>query len=55
MGWPPVKQVQSAEVTMLVDLAHVHVTLDQILNMQVGDVIPLDIPDLSPPASTAYR
>jgi flagellar motor switch protein FliM len=39
------KQVQSAEVTMLVDLAHVHVTLDQILNMQVGDVIPLDIPE----------
>jgi flagellar motor switch protein FliM len=28
-----------------VDLAHVHVTLDQILNMQVGDVIPLDIPE----------
>jgi flagellar motor switch protein FliM len=39
------KQVQSAEVTMLVDLAHVHVTLDQILNMQMGDVIPLDIPE----------
>ena len=45
MGWPLSKQVQSAEVTMLVDLAHVQVTLDQILNMQVGDVIPLDIPE----------
>lgn len=31
---------------MLVDLAHVQVTLDQILNMQVGDVIPLNIPEL---------
>ncbi|MBA2659130.1 MAG: flagellar motor switch protein FliM [Nitrosospira sp.] len=40
------KQVQSAEVTMLVDLAHAQVTLDQILNMQVGDVISLDIPEL---------
>ena len=40
------KQVQAAEVTMLVDLAHVQVTLDQILNMQVGDVIPLNIPEL---------
>jgi flagellar motor switch protein FliM len=40
------KQVQSAEVTMLVDLAHAQITLDQILNMQVGDVISLDIPEL---------
>jgi flagellar motor switch protein FliM len=40
------KQVQSAEVTMLVDLAHAQVTLDQILNMQVGDVISLDIPEI---------
>ncbi|SFW14375.1 flagellar motor switch protein FliM [Nitrosovibrio sp. Nv17] len=39
------KQVQAAEVTMLADLAHVHVTLDQILGMRVGDVIPLDIPE----------
>jgi flagellar motor switch protein FliM len=39
------KQVQAAEVTMLVNLAHVQVTLDQILNMQVGDVIPLDMPE----------
>ena len=31
---------------MLVDLAHAQVTLDQILNMQVGDVISLDIPEL---------
>jgi flagellar motor switch protein FliM len=40
------KQVQAAEVTMLVNLAHIQVTLDQILNMQVGDVIPLDMPEL---------
>jgi flagellar motor switch protein FliM len=39
------KQVQAAEVTMLVDLAYAQVTLDQILNMQVGDVISLDIPE----------
>jgi len=38
------KQVQSAEVMLLVNLAHVQVTLDQILKMKVGDVIPLDIP-----------
>jgi flagellar motor switch protein FliM len=39
------KQVQSAEVTLLVNLANVQITLNQILKMQVGDVIPLDIPD----------
>ncbi len=39
------KQVQSAEVTLLVNLAHVQITLNQILKMQVGDVIPLDIPE----------
>jgi len=39
------KQVQSAEVTFLVNLAQVQITLNQILKMQVGDVIPLDIPE----------
>ena len=39
------KQVQSAEVTLLANLAHAQVRLDQILNMKVGDVIPLDIPE----------
>lgn len=39
------KQVQSAEVTLLVNLAQVQITLNQILKMQVGDVIPLDIPE----------
>jgi len=39
------KQVQAAEVTLLVNLAQAQVTLDQILNMRVGDVIPLDIPE----------
>jgi flagellar motor switch protein FliM len=39
------KQVQAAEVTMLVNLANIQVTLDQILNMQIGDVIPLEMPE----------
>jgi flagellar motor switch protein FliM len=39
------KQVQSAEVTLLANLTHAQVRLDQILNMKVGDVIPLDIPE----------
>jgi flagellar motor switch protein FliM len=39
------KQVQSAEVMLLVNLTHAEVTLDQILKMKTGDVIPLDIPE----------
>jgi flagellar motor switch protein FliM len=39
------KQVQAAEVTLMANLAHVQVTLDQILNMRIGDVIQLDIPE----------
>ena len=40
------KQVQSAEVMLLVNLAQAEVTIDQILKMKAGDVIPLDIPEL---------
>ncbi len=39
------KQVQLAEVELVADLGHAPVTLDQILNMQVGDVISLEIPE----------
>jgi flagellar motor switch protein FliM len=38
------KQVQSAEVELVVNLGHVEVTFDQLLAMQVGDVISLEIP-----------
>ena len=38
------KQVQIAEVELVVNLGHVEVTFDQLLGMQVGDVISLDIP-----------
>jgi flagellar motor switch protein FliM len=39
------RQVQSAEVELVANLGHVPVTLNQILNMQAGDVISLEIPD----------
>ena len=39
------KQIQSAEVELIANLGHAKVTLDQILNMQEGDVVPLDIPE----------
>ncbi len=39
------KQVQIAEVELVANLGHAPVTLDQILNMQVGDVISLEIPE----------
>ena len=37
------KQVQSADVELLVNLGKVELTLQQVLNMQPGDVISLDI------------
>ncbi|WJF90463.1 flagellar motor switch protein FliM [Paraburkholderia bonniea] len=37
------QQVQAAEVELTADLAHIPATFDQILNMQVGDVLPVDI------------
>lgn len=39
------KQVQVAEVDMVVNLGHASVTLGQIVNMKAGDVISLDIPE----------
>jgi flagellar motor switch protein FliM len=38
-------QLDSAEVEVRANLTQVGVTLDQILNMKVGDVIPIEIPD----------
>lgn len=38
------KQVQAAEVELVANLGQAPVTLQQILNMQAGDVISLDIP-----------
>ncbi|MFO1290577.1 MAG: flagellar motor switch protein FliM [Nitrosomonas sp.] len=39
------KQVQSAEVELIANIGHAKITLNQILNMQEGDVVALDIPD----------
>jgi len=39
------KQMQIAEVELVANLGHAPVTLDQILNKQVGDVISLEIPE----------
>tara|TARA_R110002073_G_scaffold326840_2_gene507008 strand:+ start:684 stop:1661 length:978 start_codon:yes stop_codon:yes gene_type:complete len=39
------KQVQSAELELVANIGHTTVTFEQILSMQVGDVIPLDIPE----------
>jgi len=38
------QQVQSAEVELVANLGHTKVTFDQILSMQAGDIIPLEIP-----------
>ena len=37
------QQVQSAEVELVVNLGHIELTFDQLLGMQVGDVIELEI------------
>lgn len=39
------KQVQAAEVELIANLGQTSMSLRQILNMRVGDVIPLDIPE----------
>lgn len=39
------KRVQGAEVELIAHLGKTNVTFHQILNMQKGDVVPLDIPD----------
>jgi flagellar motor switch protein FliM len=38
------KQIQSAEVEMVVNLGHVNLTFSQLLKMQVGDVVTLNVP-----------
>jgi flagellar motor switch protein FliM len=38
------QQVQGAEVELIANLGHTKVTFDQILSMQAGDIIPLEIP-----------
>jgi flagellar motor switch protein FliM len=40
------KQIQTAEVELVANIGHTKVTFQQILGMQTGDVIPLDIPEL---------
>ncbi|PTN13154.1 flagellar motor switch protein FliM [Nitrosomonas aestuarii] len=39
------KQIQGAEVELIANLGQAKVTFEQILSMQVGDVIPVDIPE----------
>ncbi|SES65088.1 flagellar motor switch protein FliM [Nitrosomonas marina] len=39
------KQIQGAEVELIANLGQVKMTFDQILCMQIGDVIPLDVPE----------
>lgn len=38
------QQVQGAEVELVANIGHTKVTFEQILSMQVGDIIPLEIP-----------
>jgi len=38
------KQVQLAEVELVANIGHTQVTFEQILSMQAGDIIPLEIP-----------
>ncbi len=40
------QQVQGAEVELVANLGHAKVTFDQILSMQAGDIIPMDIPKI---------
>ena len=37
------KQVQSANIELVATLGHAEVTLDQVLKMRAGDIIPLDV------------
>lgn len=38
------QQVQGAEVELVANIGHTKVTFEQILSMQVGDIVPLEIP-----------
>lgn len=42
------QQVQIAEVELVANIGHTKVTFEQILSMQVGDIIPLEIPKTIP-------
>ncbi len=39
------RQIQSAEVEIAAVLGHAEVTVDQVLKMRVGEVIPLEVPE----------
>ncbi len=39
------KQIQTAEIELVANLGETKVTFEQILGMQVGDVIPIEIPE----------
>jgi flagellar motor switch protein FliM len=39
------RQIQSAEIELTAVLGHAQVTLDHVLRMKAGDVIPLEVPD----------
>jgi len=39
------QQIQSAEVELVADLAKTRLTLHDVLNMKVGDIIPLTLSD----------
>ena len=38
------RQVQSAEVELVANLGHAHLSLNDILKMKIGDVVPLNVP-----------
>lgn len=40
------QQVQGAEVELVANIGHTKVTFEQILSMQVGDIVPLEIPKM---------
>jgi flagellar motor switch protein FliM len=40
------RQLQTAELELVCNLGTAHATLRDIVNMRVGDVIPLDVPEL---------
>jgi flagellar motor switch protein FliM len=39
------RQIQSAEVELVAQLGHADLSVDQVLKMRVGDVIPLNVPE----------
>ena len=39
------KQVQCAEIELTADLGHANITLERVLKMRIGDIIPIDVAD----------